>query len=292
MPSRFLDRTSEVTTEETAETAKAEDFSEVQASDYGSWDPPPYLEYNYWGNEDLEEEETPPSGGRTKRGRSIPWLSWLREPFCGLSHLLGAAASLVALLLLLRLAAGHPPSVILSAALYGSSLVALYTASGLYHSLKGTAHTIAFLQRLDFSAIFLLIAGTFAPLCLITLRGPKGWSLLAVEYVLALVGIALVLFRFPLPAALRVGTYLGMGWLSVVVFPGLLAALGVAGVVWYVSGGLLYSLGTIVLATDRPHLWPGRFSAHDLWHLFVLAGSACHFVLIYSYIMPPIRLAA
>jgi hemolysin III len=210
----------------------------------------------------------------------------IREPFCGISHLLGSIASLIGCGFLFRIAAGQPVYVIVSVALYGTSLIAVYLASGLYHSIWGTPRTIALLQRLDHSAIFLLIAGTFAPLCLITLRGPYGWILLAVEYGLAMTGVVLVLCQLAFPAPLRVGTYLAMGWLSILVLGPLRASLPTAGVLWYVVGGLLYSLGTLIFAIDRPHLWPGRFSAHDLWHLFVIGGSLCHFILISGYVLP------
>lgn len=211
---------------------------------------------------------------------------WIREPFCGLSHLLGAVASVIGCLFLLHRSAGQPVYITAGCLLYGVSLIALYTASGLYHSVWGTPRTMALLQRLDHSAIFLLIAGTFAPLCLITLHGPLGWLLLTVEYMLTLVGVVLVLGRLRFPHALRVATYLVMGWLSVLVFGPLQAALPAVGMVLYVAGGLFYSVGTVIFALDRPHLLPGRFSAHDLWHLFVLAGSACHFALISVYVVP------
>ena len=262
-----------------SDAAFEEEFAASKAEDCGTWDLLPFLDQSFWGFFFAKDQKSTNNQDKTRR-------SWPREPFCGLSHLLGAVASLVACLFLFRLAVGHPTSVMLGAALYGVSLVVLYTASGLYHSLHGTPGNIAFLQRLDHSAIFLLIAGTFAPLCLITLRGASGSILLLVEYALALTGIVFVLYRLPFPASWRVGMYLVMGWLSVLVLGPIHASLALTGVVWYVSGGLLYSLGTIILATDRPHLWPGRFSAHDLWHVFVLGGSVCHFILIYCFVMP------
>lgn len=224
------------------------------------------------------------SGGPPAEGG---WSRWrLKEPFCGTSHLAGALLSVAALFVLVRAAAGRPLHMT-GFALFGASLVLLYSASSLYHSLRLGPGQTARLQRFDFIAIFLLIAGTFAPLCLVTLRGAWGWGLLSLEYALAFTGIAAVVtLRDRFPAWLRMTMYLVMGWLVVAVSGPLGNALPPAGVAWLVAGGLTYTLGAVVLATDRPHLWPGRFSAHDLWHVFVLAGSACHFVLMLRYVAP------
>lgn len=212
----------------------------------------------------------------------------LREPFCSGSHLLGAVLSVVALIVLVCLADGRIPHLI-GFTLYGASLVALYTASGLYHGVFPAPHAprrLQRLQRFDHSAIFLLIAGTYAPLCLVTLRGPWGWGLFAAEYTLALVGIVASVGQKRLPDIARITLYLVMGWLVVAVTPPLRAALPPAGLALLVGGGLTYCAGVVVFATDRPHLWPGRFSAHDLWHVFVMAGSVCHFLLMLFFIVP------
>jgi len=186
---------------------------------------------------------------------------------------------------LLYLAAGRPRHVV-GLTLYGAGLIALYTASALYHSLHVAPRVAALLQRLDHGAIFLLIAGTYAPVCLVTLHGTLGWSLLAAEYTLALVGVVMVLCRLRLPTVLRVALYLIMGWLALAALGPLSAALPPAGLAWLFAGGVLYTLGTVIFATDRPHLWPGRFSAHDLWHVFVLGGSLCHYILMARFVAP------
>lgn len=212
----------------------------------------------------------------------------LKEPFSGASHFVGAVLSLAALLVLILAARGRAWHLV-GFSLYGASLVALFAASALYHSLRAAPRTVARLQRIDFIAIFLLIAGTYAPLCLVTLRGPWGWGLLAAEYGLALGGIAAVAFlRHRFPAWLRVTLYAVMTWLAVFVTAPLLTLLSASGFAWLMAGILTYTVGTIILATDRPHLLPGRFSAHDLWHLFVIGGSACHFILMLCYVAPPL----
>lgn len=210
---------------------------------------------------------------------------WIREPFCGVSHGIGAALSVAALVVLLILAHGKLWQTI-SFAVFGVSLVVLYTASTLYHSLWVKPKQILALMRFDHVAIFLLIAGTYAPVCLVSLRGAWGWSLFGVEYGLAVVGIVCSLVWKGFPDWARIGIYILMGWLIMVAIVPAIHVLGPAGLAWLFGGGAAYSIGTVVFAADRPHLWPGKFSAHDLWHIFVLAGSACHFVLMAVVIAP------
>ncbi len=191
-----------------------------------------------------------------------------------------SAAGLAVLLLLAR---GHPLKTV-AFGIYSVSMVLLYTASALYHSLRVGPRAEDVLMRLDHSAIYLLIAGTYTPICLLALRGAWGWSLFALEWGLALVGIGATLLWRAAPAWVRVALYLVMGWLVAVALGPLRHALPSAAFAGVVAGGVAYSLGVVVYATDRPHLWPGRFSAHDLWHLFVLTGSACHYVTVARYL--------
>lgn len=211
--------------------------------------------------------------------------SYIKEPFCGLSHGVGIVLSIAALVTLLLLAKGQPLRLI-GFAVYGASLIALYTASTLYHSLTVSPRVAAWLQRFDHSAIYLLIAGSYTPVCLITLRGAWGWSLCGVVWGLAACGIACSLLWHRAPDWCRVVLCILMGWMSLVAFAPLRAALPPAGLIWLIVGGVVYSVGTVIYATDKPHLWPGKFSAHDLWHLFVLGGSACHFIAIACYVAP------
>jgi len=209
---------------------------------------------------------------------------WIREPFCGLSHLLGVILSVLGLVVLLVLARGRPWH-LAGFAIFGTSLILLYTASTLYHSLPVAPTYIDRLRRFDLVAIFLLIAGTYAPLCLVPLRGAWGWSLLATEYGIALIGSAIVVLRRRgMPDGVRTFLYALMGWLIVVALIPLRHAVSPVVIGWLLAGGIAYSLGAIIFAMDRPHLWPGRFSAHDLWHVFVLAGSASHFVMVMSLV--------
>ena len=195
----------------------------------------------------------------------------------------GIALSVVALIVLLVAAKGrlwHTTSF----AVYGACLIVLYTASTLYHSLHVSSDKEFILMRFDHCAIFALIAGTYTPVCLVTLRGAVGYTMLAVIWGLAIFGWIGV-FRWKLRFEVaRVVLCVVMGWMA-------LAALGPLSVVWppdalwwLLGGGIVYSIGTIVFATDWPHLVPGKFSAHDLWHVFVLGGSFCHFMMIFLFI--------
>ena len=209
----------------------------------------------------------------------------LREPFCGISHGVGAGLSVIGLVVLLTLSQGRP-LYLLSFTIYGVSQILLYTTSAIYHSLRTSQVLHDRLKRLDHCAIYLLIGGTYTPVCLLTLRGALGWTIFGVEWALALTGILVTLFWRAAPDWFRVVLYLAMGWLVVMVLGPLRAALPAEAIRWIVAGGVTYTLGTVVFASDRPHLWPGRFSAHDLWHLFVLGGSICYFITMARFIAP------
>lgn len=208
-----------------------------------------------------------------------------REPFNGLSHLGGALLSGVGLVALTVLSAGKPWHLV-AFLIYGGALVLLYLASTLYHSLHACEAGMRRLLIFDQVAIYLLIAGTYTPLCLVPLRGVWGWSLLAVVWGLAAVGIVLRIAWQGAPNWLPVALYLLMGWLSVAALRPLGAALPAEALRWLFAGGVVYTVGAAIFALQRPRLWPGRFGSHELWHVFVLGGSACHFVLMLRFVAP------
>jgi hemolysin III len=142
------------------------------------------------------------------------------------------------------------------------------------------------LRIFDRVGIYLLIAGTYTPLCLVPLRGAWGWSLLGVVWGLALVGSLCEIAWRRAPDWLGLVLYVLMGWLIVIAAGPLTRTLSGAGLGWLMAGGVVYSVGTVIFATERPRLWPGVFSAHELWHLFVLGGSACHFVMMVRFVAP------
>lgn len=193
------------------------------------------------------------------------------------------ALAVIAMIVLLILADGRPRHMI-GFVIYGASLITLYGASALAHSVHCSPEKARRLDRVDYIAIFLLIAGTFTPICLVLLRGPVGWSLLIAEWAIAAAGTAAILWGRGLSNWRRVFLYLLMGWLVVVAIEPLTHVLPVEGLLWLFGGGVIYSGGAIIFATNRPRLWPGKFTAHDLWHVLVMAGSACHFMVMIRFV--------
>lgn len=170
--------------------------------------------------------------------------------------------------------------------IFGLSLIALYTASALYHLLPVSPAEIARLRRVDHMMIFVLIAGTYTPFCLLALDGAWRVGLLGLIWGLAMCGILLKLFWMNTPRWVSVALYLSMGWVAVIAAPVLFQAIPTGGLAWVLGGGLVYSVGAIVYGLKRPNLVPGMFGFHELWHLFVVAGSACHFWAVLWYIAP------
>src|SRR5258708_4615545 len=197
----------------------------------------------------------------------------IKDPFPAVSHAAGAVLSIGALIALLALAARHA-RLTTAVAIYGASLVILYTASALTHAVRCSPRASLRLDQFDYAAIYVLIAGTYTPMCLGPLWGPWGRTLLAGEWALAACGILSVLFMHGRASWVRVAVYVAMGWLGGVRVDWVWDALRASGVAWLLAGGFMYSGGAVVFTLDRPRLWPGRFGAHDLWHMMVLAGSA------------------
>lgn len=195
------------------------------------------------------------------------------------THGVGAVLALTALVVLvvqaaLRGTAWH----VVGSAVFGASLVVLYTASTLYHAI-GHARARRVLQVCDHTAIYLLIAGTYTPFALVTLRGPWGWSLLGIVWSAAIIGIALRAAVGRRMQFVQVVLYVVMGWVGIVAFRALLSAVGPSGVSVIVAGGIAYTLGIVFYASKRvPY-------AHAIWHVFVLAGSACHFWAVFRYVV-------
>jgi hemolysin III len=199
------------------------------------------------------------------------------ERFNSITHLVGAALAVAgAAVLIVSASLQGDPWRIASFSVFGAMLVLLYTASTLYHALRPPAKDT--LRRLDHSAIFLLIAGTYTPFALVSLRGALGWTMLAAVWAAAIVGILRAWRRSDrrahsaLPFAL-------MGWLGLVAVVPLTQALGVAGMSWLAIGGLLYSAGIVFYANDER--WR---HAHGIWHLFVIGGSASHFMAVVFFV--------
>jgi len=200
------------------------------------------------------------------------------ERFNGVSHLAGTVLSVVALVALIWSASVQgDPWKIVSFTLYGSTLVVLYLISTLYHSVKGRAKAV--LQKFDHSAIYLLIAGSYTPYCLVTLRGPWGWTLFGISWGLALFGIIQEVTLGRRTRVLSMILYVMMGWLVLVAIKPLVATLSTPGLVWLAAGGIIYSIGIYWFLNDEKIR-----HGHGIWHLFVLGGSLCQFVSVYWFV--------
>lgn len=215
----------------------------------------------------MTSPQRPPSGiGR-----------FVKDPFCGLSHAIGALLSIAALVVMLALTDGGPLRII-ALTIYGLSLITLFTASALAHSLHVPAHVEDRLDRFDYVAIFGLIAGTYTPLCLTVLRGGWGWTLLIIEWSLAVIGATAIL-RSGSHKRWPVALYLPMSWLLIVAIVPLVRVMPIDALIYLTIGGVLYTVGAFVFLSGRPKLFPGKFGSHDLWHVMVLGGSAFHFAM-------------
>lgn len=201
------------------------------------------------------------------------------ERFNAWSHLVGTLLSLfgAGVLTAMAVAKGDPWRIV-SVSVFCATLVLLYGASTLYHSLRGRAKDI--LRKLDHLSIYLLIAGTYTPFCLITLRGPWGWSLFGVVWALALVGMLQEIKPRSDARIMSLVIYAVMGWVIVVAVRPLLDHLAIAGFVWLAVGGALYTIGIVFYAFDsRFRHW------HGIWHLFVIGGSLAHYLAIALYVV-------
>ncbi|HVE11450.1 MAG TPA: hemolysin III family protein [Paraburkholderia sp.] len=196
-----------------------------------------------------------------------------------ITHLVGALLSAVGLATLVTLGALDGDSYkVVSFSVYGAMLVVLYGVSTLYHSVKAPSLK-AVLQKCDHAAIYLLIAGSYTPFTLVTLRGPWGWSLFGVIWGLAALGIVQELTLGRRTRSVSMVLYVLMGWLGLVAIQPLVEALPAAGTLWLVAGGVIYSAGIYFFINDE-RIRHG----HGIWHLFVLAGSLCQFVSVARYV--------
>ena len=226
--------------------------------------------------------ESSPTPFRTlrKRQRADHLIDLRDEIASALTHGLGAVAALAGGAVLITLAALYGDGWQLAASIvFGATLLLLYVASTLYHSIQ---HPVAKgrLKVFDHCAIYLLIAGTYTPFTLIGLRGPWGWSLFAAIWTLAVAGVVFKLFYTGRFKALSTGIYIAMGWLVVVAIKPMLASLDAWTLGWLLVGGVFYTLGTYFYMREKI-----RYS-HAIWHLFVIAGSVCHFVAVTRQVLP------
>ena len=203
----------------------------------------------------------------------------LREPVNSLTHWGGAllaAAGLIALLVV----GWSTPAKIVSLAIYGVSLICMFSASATYHMVRVKDKALEIFRKIDHSAIYLLIAGTYTPFCVNAFTGYWKWGMLILIWSLAVIGIVVKVFVIRAPRWLNAGIYILMGWLSVAAAGQMLAALPTWVLAWLIVGGVIYTLGAIVYITKIFNFVPGVFGFHEVWHIFVLLAAAAHFVAV------------
>jgi hemolysin III len=211
----------------------------------------------------------------------------LRDPVSSLTHLATSLFGVYVALLLWRLTAGDRTKR-LSLACFGASMVVLYAASGLYHAipLPKTSPTVEVFRRLDHSAIYLLIAGTYTPAIAVLLRGRQRELLLATIWLLAVAGIAAKWLLPFTPITVSVGLYLALGWIGLIPAADLFRAVGLRGAALGVSGGLFYTAGALCELAHWPVIVPGFFAWHEVFHLCDMAGTALHVIFMVRFVVP------
>lgn len=207
---------------------------------------------------------------------------YIREPVNGLTHGFGALLALVGLGFMLYDSL-YDMNRTIAFSIFGVSMVLLYTSSSLYHSVRAKEKTLELLRKLDHSMIYVLIAGSYTPVCVLALESPWKWILLITVWTLAVVGV-IKKFLWKAPRWISTLMYLSMGWLAVVMFPALWNSLPGAFLGWIIMGGLAYTIGAIIYGFKKPDPIPEWFGFHEIWHLFVMAGTFSHFWAFYHFL--------
>ncbi|GAB4445516.1 MAG: hemolysin III family protein [Anaerolineales bacterium] len=203
----------------------------------------------------------------------------LREPVNSLTHWAGAALALAGLIALL-IVGWDTPAKVISLAIYGISLIAMFSASATYHMVRVKDRALEIFRKIDHSAIYLLIAGTYTPFCVNAFEGFWKWGMLSIIWSLALIGIVVKVFYIRAPRWLNAGIYILMGWLAVGASGQMLSALPAWVFGWLIAGGVIYTLGAIVYITKIFNFKPGVFGFHEMWHIFVLLAAIAHYVAV------------
>lgn len=210
-----------------------------------------------------------------------------REPVSGFTHLFGAVVSLVGLVVLLykQFTIGKYTSFsIVASLIFGLSLIFLYTASTVYHLVISREGVIKLLRKLDHSMIFVLIAGTYTPICLIALESYWRWGVFFTIWSLAIMGIVFKFLWIDCPSWLSTTLYVGMGWLAIIVYAPLSKVISGAGLLYLVLGGVLYTVGAVIYSIEKRGV-KRTFGAHEIFHIFVLLGSLSHYWLVFRYLI-------
>jgi hemolysin III len=206
-----------------------------------------------------------------------------REPVNSLTHLIAAFVAFVGIIALAYLARDDPTK-LASLCLYGLTLLLMFSTSAIYHMTQTGPKAALFLRKLDHSAIYLLIAGTYTPICLHYFTGFWRGGFLAIIWSLGLIGIAVKLFVINAPRWVTAAVYLLMGWLSIAGVGEILSKMPIGAIAWLLAGGLFFTGGAFVYILKKPNPFPGVFGFHEIWHIFVILGAFSHFALMLTYV--------
>ena len=211
----------------------------------------------------------------------------LKDPGSSITHFIGMLMALFSAIPLLIKASLNPDRLhIISLGIFILSMILLYGASATYHALNLSRRANRILRKIDHMMIFVLIAGTYTPVCIIVLDGQTGYALLALVWGIALLGILVKAFWITCPKWFSSALYIAMGWVCVLAFTQLLNSLSTGAFCWLLAGGIIYTVGGIIYALKLP-IFNSRhknFGSHEIFHLFVMAGSACHFIMMYFFV--------
>ena len=205
----------------------------------------------------------------------------LREPVNSLTHWGGAILAVIGLIALL-IVGWSTPTKLISLVVYGVSLIFLFSASATYHMVQVKDKALEIFRKIDHSAIYVLIAGTYTPFCVSALTGYWKWGMLTVIWSLAVIGIVVKIFYIRAPRWLNAGIYIVMGWLVLAVIGQIVANLSPWVLTWLIVGGVTYTLGAVVYMTKMFNFKPGVFGFHEVWHIFVLLAALFHFIAVLS----------
>ncbi len=212
----------------------------------------------------------------------------IKDPGSAITHFIGMLMAIFAAVPLLIKAAREPSRIyLISIAIYAASLILLYAASTTYHTFNRSERVNTVLKKIDHMMISVLIAGSYTPICLLVLKGTLGITLLAIVWSFAIAGILIKAFWVYCPRWVSSALYIGMGWTCVLAFTQLLNTLSPAAFGWLLAGGIIYTVGGIIYALKLP-LFNSKhknFGTHEIFHLFVMGGSACHFIVMYAFVL-------
>ena len=213
--------------------------------------------------------------------------TYIREPINGFTHLGGAILSFAGLLaMVIKTTLTSPSPVDLTAVIiFGISLILLYSASATYHLVMASDKVIAFLRKIDHSMIFILIAGSYTPFCLIGLKGTQGWILFSVIVTIAVCGVLFKMIWFNCPRCISTCIYVGMGWIAVFVIKPLYQAIPFGGVMLLILGGVFYTIGAVIYGAKPKALQFKKLGFHEIFHIFIILGSLCHFFAVFKYVI-------